>query len=495
MEERKKQSTGIQLILLSGLKFWNQGVSLIKTMIISRMFSLTEYGIYTKILLILDFAFAIIVLNLPSCATYFISKSKSKKEKESFIFTYYVLCTIVGILMGILLYCISPFLSVSLNCPELVKYRWFLLVTSLTQIISKATTYVLTSQGESQKAVKISFSSSILLLISLFIANYSTNSFDICLLLMIIVEIIQTIIGYIVAYKNIDEYQNLTIRNSMFNIKYVRKIYNYIIPVGLSSIILIINTRIDKILVSITASSEFYAIYANASKELPVAALSVAISSVIIPKIVEILKNNDKESAIKIWRHSFLFVFILSSLLLVGTEVFAKEVMTIIYSDKYAIGVNIFRIYLLLIPFHCIAFSILLSAMGQTKYIFKSAMLSMIVNVTLDILLMNLIGYMGLGIATIIATAFMTYLQLLYSAKLLDVSIKNLIPIPETLGTIGINILFMITFYFFKRITLFEGMMNEISFAVLLGFVWSILYLLLQRKKLIKEWHGLNYKD
>lgn len=487
-----KHSTGKQLVMLSGLKFWNQAISLVKTMMISRMFSLTQYGIYTKIIMILDFAFSIIVLNLPSSATYFISKSNDNQSRKNFIYTFYILCTIVGIIMGIVLFFLAHPLGVMLNSPEIVHYRWFLCITPLFQIICKATSYVLTSLGKSNEAVKISFLSSVLLLISLFVSYNFTNSFVLCLSLMLVVELIETVIGYRVCLNYVGGIRGIINKLVTFQRGLVIKIYKYIIPVGLSSVVLIVNTRIDKLLVSITSDTEFYAIYANASKELPVAAISVAISSVIIPKLVKLLKENKVNGAVNVWRNTLTLVSVFSLLLLAGTLLYAPEVISIIYSEKFLAGLDIFRIYLMMIPFHCIAFTFLLSATDNTKYILYSSILSLMVNIALDVILLNIIGYIGLGIATVIATLLSTFLQLFYSARVLNISVKQLIPTKELIKVSLINIIFMFVFSIVTKVCPLDLIIGNIVEAVFLGGVWSCIYLIIVRNVLKNAWKGIN---
>lgn len=497
----KHHSTGAQLVMLSGLKFWDQAVSLIKTMVIARMFSLTEYSTYTKMLLILDFAFAIIVLNLPSSANYFVAKAKDEEDRKDFIFTYYCLCTIVGIFLSALLVLIAPLMGELLNNSSIDTFKWFFAFTCLPQVITKATSYVLTSQGKSDVAVKISFASSVMTLVGLIIAFKSSNSFVVCLVVILAVEWIMTLVGYYVGVQNLGGlFKDLGNRANedgkvRFRITYIRKIYAYIIPVGLSSLVLVINTRVDKVLVSLNCSDKFYAVYANASKELPIAALSVAIASVIIPKLVKFIKTNDEMKAIKIWEHALVFVSSISLLLLVGTFVFAPEVMTIIYSSKYLDGVSIFRVYLLLIPFHCIEYTLLLSAMGQTKYILRSSIISMIVNIILDFVLMYAIGVIGLGIATILATIVMVILQLYYTANLLKVKISDLVPINKLAVLLAINLLFGLAFKIIQRIIKLDTIISSVGEAIVLGAIWSIIYFLLIAKYIKQEWKGLNYGD
>lgn len=488
----KKNSTGIQLVLLSGLKFWNQGISLIRTMFMSRVFTLTEYGTYTKLLLILDFAFSFIVLNVPSCANYFVSKSNSENQRKEFVFTYYVLCTIIGVILGISLVLLSPLLSIALNNGEIAKYAWYLGFTSLFQIITKATSYILTSHNKSSKAVVISFVFSLFSIIGLIISYYSNNPFKTCLIIMLIIDFVYTIVGYIVGYKFVngsDKKNNDKIR---FNFKTVKAIYKYIVPVGFSSIILILNTRIDKVIVSLTESNEFYAIYANASKELPVAALSVAVASIIIPKLVRLLRNGDTDKALKLWKSTLSLTMFISIFLMSGVFIFAEDVMTLIYSSKYLDGLYIFKVYLFLIPFHLIEFSLLLSANGKTKFILISSIISLIVNIILDFILLKLFGIIGLAYATIIATIIMSYLQLYFSAKSLNVKIKDVFPIQNVFMLLMINLMFSIIFYFIKLLLPLDDYVGSLIESISLALIWGILYFIALRKIVYKSWRELN---
>ena len=492
MAQTHRASTGKQIVFLTGIQVWNQAVNLLKTMVLSRVFSLDEYGTYAKMILVLDFFFAIVVLNLPSAANYFIAKSDSEASKRNFLYTYYILCTAVGILMGSLLYLGSPLISNIFHNTSIMNYRWYLGFVPLFQIIMKAKTYVLAAEGKSKLVAKISLIYSAFVLGSLWIISRSNHALGVCLGSFFALEGAYALVGYFIAYRYTCHEAKAGVQKLVFDKKVVAEIYKYIVPVGLSSLILVINTKVDKIFVSLTSSDATYALYTNASKELPVAIISTALSAVMIPKIVTLLKSNDKDGAIKIWRHTFGMVSWAFSLLLIGTVAFAPEVMTLLYSAKYLEGLTIFRIYLFLIPFHCINYGMLLNAFGKTNYLLKCSVISLVLNIALDFLGYFTIGLPGLGLATVVSAAVMAALEIQYSAQLLGVTVWNLIPVKKLLAFAAANLFLCgcaMLAHKMLNIDLFIGGVGE---AILLGFICSGVSLLIHLKQLKAEWSGLN---
>ena len=492
---KKRQSTGFQLATMSGIQVWNQAVNLLKVMVITRAFTITQYSTYTKMLLILDFAFAILVLNIPSAANYFVAKSSNSYEKGTFLYNYYWLCTITGIGVGVLLFFITPILSYVLHNDGIVQYRWYLLITPLLQIIPKATIYVLTSQNKAHLSAVISFISSSLLLIALLVVAKTDNSFTLCLIAMLVVEGIQSIVGYIIGCNSIGGLKNIVLSHYHVSSTIIKSIYKYAIPVGISSIILMINTRIDKLFVSVSCPDYYYAIYANASKELPISVLSVAASSVIVPKLVGFLKKNDSLSAIKAWKETYRLITVCAFLLLAGVFVFAPEVMKILYSEKYSEGISIFRIYLFLIPFHCINYGLILNALGKTKYILGSSVISLILNLILDFVFFQFMGVIGLGVATIISAAVMAIVEMYFSSRLMNTSLTNMLQPAFLLKISILNIVFAVVFSLIERYLSIDIYIGDIGEALLLGTIWSLLYLGLMFKSIKRQCRSLNSLD
>lgn len=494
MMKEREASTGISLVSLSGVQVWNQVVNLSKTMVLARVFSLYEYSAYAKIILILDFAFAVIVLNLPSAANYFMAKAVTDSERRYFLQTYYLLCTLVGVFMGLALALLAPTLGKILQNPDIQRLWWYLAATPIMQIMTKATTYVLVANGESQKSIRISFLSSLFLIISLLIISISSTDLSTCLLLFLGVEGVGMGIGYRIAFRLTRSPNKESVKDRFFDAKMVVNIYKYIVPVGLSSIIIALNSTVNRFLVSVTSDDVMYAVFANASKELPVTVISVAVAAVVIPKLVSFLRNGESSKAIAVWINTHAIVSCVSFLLLFGTMTFASEVFVSIYSDKYISGLSIFRIYLLLIPFHCISYSLFLSAFGKTTFILQSAVVSFLVNIGFAVIGYFAVGLQGLAIATVVSALAMVSVQLVKSARLLEVPILKLISVADMLRFLLANMLLAPAAKLLQTYWSGEKYVGEVGEAVLIGVLWSLIYICIFRKRLKHLWKGLNIK-
>ena len=94
-----------------------------------------------------------------------------------------------------------------------------------------------------------------------------------------------------------------------FDPKLLKAIFAFSIPIGLASSVGTINAELDKLIIGKFFSTEQYAIFANASKTLPVTILATSLTTVLMPKMVRLLKDNKNQDAISLWGHSINISF------------------------------------------------------------------------------------------------------------------------------------------------------------------------------------------
>ena len=108
---------------------------MLSTMLLSRFRTLEEYGTYSQLQLVITVVVTILMAGLPNSINYFVAKASDIKEQRAFMSVYYTLCTISGILSGVLLIILIPFIENYFNNSSISIYWYFLLLYPWTKII------------------------------------------------------------------------------------------------------------------------------------------------------------------------------------------------------------------------------------------------------------------------------------------------------------------------------------------------------------------------
>ena len=119
---------------------------------------------------------------------------------------------------------------------------------------------------------------------------------------------------------------------------------------------------------------------------------------------------------------------------------FAKDIIFLIYSPKYEESVFLFKTFLLIGIFRNNYYGALITASGETKYITYYSVTVLVVNAVLSVILYFFFGISGVVFGTLIATTFISLLQLRHE-KLLKNYFQNFLLNPKILGLISIILL------------------------------------------------------
>lgn len=182
---------------------------------------------------------------------------------------------------------------------------------------------------------------------------------------------------------------------------------------------LIINT--DTLIINTFEDTKTFAIFSVGAMEIPIfAMLSAAFSQRIYPNLVKLVSSGQKKEAKDLWIKTTLQVSYITYPLLILLMFFAKDIIYLIYSAEYEKSVFLFKTYLLLGIFRNNYYGALITASGNAKYIFRYAVLLLVLNAFLSFFLYYLIGISGVVFGTVISTVCINLIQLNHEGILKD---------------------------------------------------------------------------
>jgi len=483
-----RSSIATDAVKLSISKMITMAISMVTAMLLSRFRTLEEYGTYSQLLLVINLVTTLFMVGLPGSINYFIGRAESKEEKERFISVYYTLSTLNGFISGLALVLSVPIIISYFENPLINNFIYYIAVIPWTKIIMAGIDNLLIVYHRTTRVMMFRTLNSLSILGTIVFVQLLDLSFSIYMILFTIVEAAFTVAVYLITRNTAGKF------SISFDRRIIKSILSFSVPLGLASVVGILNIELDKLLIGRFFSTEDLAIYSNAAKELPATIIAGVITTVLMPRLVVLLKNNDNKKAISLWGSSIVISYAIICFFAAGLFVFAPEAISFLYSEKYIPGTGVFRIYSIVLLLRATYFGIILNSTGKTKFIFYTSLVSLGMNFVLNYVFYLWLGFIGPAIATFISIAFIQLLQLIATSIQLKVKFSAIFPW-KALGLLTfLNALLGVGFATLKEIIPLGKYIGNVAQAFVLGTVWMIVYLAITYRSIVKRWHILNEK-
>ena len=118
----KKGTFTTDAIRLTASKIIGSLLTLVSAMLLARIRTLEENGIYSELLLIINFATSIFLLGLPNSINYFLTRAENREDKNRFLSLYYTLSTVLSTILGVVLVALLPVWTRYFNDSNLSRF-------------------------------------------------------------------------------------------------------------------------------------------------------------------------------------------------------------------------------------------------------------------------------------------------------------------------------------------------------------------------------------
>lgn len=483
-----RKSIATDAAILTSSKVVTMAITLISAMLLARILTLEEFGTYSQLLIIINLATTVFALGLPKSINFFLARAENVEEKQKFLSIYYTLSTLLSFVAGLVLVFSTPLIINYFDNHFIKRFMFVLAVLPWANIILSSIENVLIVYGKTKLIILFRVLNSIFLLLNIIIIEILNLGFKEYMIVFISVQTLFALSVYMIV-RNISG-----ILKFSFEISSIKKILRFSLPIGFASIIGVLSVQLDKLIIGNFASTEELAIYTNAAREMPLVIIASSLTAVLMPQLVRLLKQSKKVEAISLWGNAISISYTFICFFSIALVIFAPEVVSLLYSDKYLPGVSVFQIYSLVLLLRFTYFGMILNSMGKTKFIFYSSIASLVLNLLLSYSFYLYFGFIGPAIATLISLLLVQTLQLVATSKSIDIAMKNIFPWWD-LGIItSVNILMGLVFLYLKKIIPIQMITGEIVESIILGVIWSCLYFLMMLKKIKYNWVILNGK-
>lgn len=475
----QKNNLAKDSIILSIVRGVTICTSLVQTMILSRIMSLTEYGVYSQLLIVISIVTTFSNLGLNNAINYFYNRYEQNKEKTRYINVIFALTILAGIIGAVLIFAFRKPIADYYKSSIIIGLIIYIVLRPMFANIISLYQSLYISVGKAKVIAIRNFLISLSQVICVPLSFYLSKDITAMLVVQLSLDVIQLI------YFGLDfSKKEIKINPIKFDRTIVKEILKYAIPMGLALMMGTLFKESDKLVIAKLMDTESLAIYTNMSKQLPFEFIALSFTAVVTPAIVKFYYAKDINSVTKIWSNYIEFGYITTWILCAGAIVCSRELLLFLYSDKYISGLNIFIIYLIVEMFRYTYFGMILSATGHTKYILNSSIISLIANIIFNIIFYKFWGIIGPAIASLLCVIIMGMFQLNKSCKILNKNIFNVLRIKNMLITL-IQILIIGLICYIIKIEMNKVINNYLIILLLIYSIFLLITILLRKNRLI----------
>ena len=429
--------------MLTTVEFIRFGLKSLVGILLARILMPAELGSYRQLFLIYSTFSTLLLLGIPQSVLYFLPKLRHIDSKREFISRTVNLVSALAFVFGLGIFLLRGFIARLFNNPQLelllILYAVYPLFMFITQIYSQI---MLGLKQPRKTAVFTLFSVATDFVLILGTALITKNLYYIVLALMV-----SALLQWGFAQFQLRHW----LTKVSFDPGFYQEVFRYSLPLGLSSIIGMLSIQLDKLVVSGFFTPAQYAVFSIGAMELPfISILNNSVNAILLPhissepaKMTEVYRAAVRKNAL------IIFPFAVLGL------IFATPLITFLYTETYLGSVPFFRVYLLNLPLRVATYGIIFMALRKTRYIMINSLVTLGLNLVLNLVLVRLIGMMGAVIATVIVTWLSVALYLYWMRHKLGLDLTELFPLKALLKTLlvaGISALpAYVVFWIFGR--------------------------------------------
>jgi O-antigen/teichoic acid export membrane protein len=485
-DNRLQWGTSADAILLMLIRLVTIVLGFVITRLLSQYLSVYDYGTYSQIMLVVSTVNTITILGMIDGVNYFYCSEKDEEKRESYVSTIFALQCIVNVIAGSAVMLLSEQICTHFDNPDVGGLLIFSATLPLLINLVSMLQVLLVSVGKARMlAIRNLLVSLIRLGAALAVVTLVQNVL-VVLLTTLVMDLAQIAFFAVILKKN-----HCPIRLNRIDFRLVKTIFRYCAPMGVFTAVSALNRDIDKYLIAMMTDTETLAVYSNASKVLPFDIVMSSFCTVLIPAITRNIAADHREKAAQLYKLFLEIAYISTTILCCAALSVAPQLMQLLYSSKYTVGLNIFCIYILVDLIRFSNMTLILSAAGKTRTIMRLGMASIGMNAVLNVLFYHQIGMSGPALATFLSVLITGVLMLYFGSRELGTRLWKLFD-GKYLAVFTLENLAAVTVFSALRNHLASVGMHYFPVLVIVGGGYGLLMLLLHGKRLLRSLKNVN---
>jgi O-antigen/teichoic acid export membrane protein len=442
-------------------------------LILTRLLSKSEYGIFAQFYVVLFFCTEVFNLSMQSSLYYYYPNADVQKKKSLVIQTLFLL--FIAAIFAVSLLSISWIGNSIIGKGDLLEFKKYILFG----VVLFMPLYILEPLYVVKKDVFISLiypPLEVLLRLSVVVAFFVIHpglhavftgvlaSATICLIF---------VLGYTFKDISFKDFQS-----GIFKKEIIKEQLVYCIPFGLAVSLNILFQRFDKIIcISFLTSSE-YAIYAIAFFGIPgILHVFDSLSQVYLIQMTIKHKENKTAELGDLYKKLVSKTSSFTIPILLVVFLYAEKIIVLLFTRSYIDAVPLFRVYLVSVLIFMLCPGLILRATGKTRYTLRSYIQSAFFVLPLTYILIRFFGVWGAMTGALVSIGLPRILNLIKEIRLTGSSVVKFFPWMIFMQIIFISSAIIVPFATFEYLFDYKTII-----AVLLGVVYILTVFLVEMK-------------
>ena len=467
----EKVSLKKQSLYLSMGKILGFGIQFFTPVILVRILSRYDYGLYQQFLLAFSLIVQMFGLGLNSSLYYFFPNSDDK-TKASYLSQTYLMMAVISVILLIAILFFNESLFDLLNVESLGEYSIFFASYVFFMMMSSIKDNIFILEFKEKYNLVFYPLEKILRLSLVIILAFLTPEVYSCIIALNIYSFI--LFTFILYYLG----KNYFLKHGfLLNMNFIRGQLIYAIPFAGGIMLNTLTQRIDKVMVNAYVTPDQYAIYSISFFSIPILQqVFASIKDVSLTRLSAHAKSGEFVEATVLW-HKVIYK---SCSIIIPTIIFvvciAREMIQIMFTEKYLEATLYFQLYTISFIFQTIAAGIILRGFNKTQLVFVSNLVGLGVTFMVGTAIIGELGLLGAILTAFTAAAVPKLTQFFFAVRSLELSIPKMLPWKELGLILLLNIppmlVVLLLKYFspYNLLTLLAGAMIYFPIVVFLQY-------------------------
>lgn len=384
-----------------------------------RIFNVLDYATFKQGTILVMTVSPLLVLGVPISIGYFLpKKAADMHDKARYTAQAILVLACLGLIGAMTLAVLAGKISRLYNNPALAGVMIIFAIMLFCDAVCSFYPFLLVAEKKTRRLATVSVFFAMLRVLCLLFTVWFNRGLAFFLVLNAIISLVR------LAFMIGDATMYFRSKAVVFSIVWVklREQIKYSFPLGISQILVTLNSYIDKNLTSMFYMPDKYAVYVNGAFEVPVVPIvSGSINSVLFPEFSGMYIKDDenaKGKIINLWHQSILACGVLLLPVMFALFVFADTIIELLFTKQYMQSADILRIYLLIIPTRLTYFGTPFNVAGKPRRLVIYGAISLIITVGAYLFVQSAFGFGYLALSVVAANYITSLLMLAEIGKI-----------------------------------------------------------------------------
>lgn len=394
-------------------------VGAVVPMVLVRVFTLLEYGLYQQLFLIFTTLLPLGQMGVTQGLYYFLPREPEKRDAVVAQTLLFVLAA--GAICFLVLMVFRFRIAELMNNPEIGQHLPVLALFILFMIVSSFLEALMIAEGKTGFSSLVRVVSELIRSLTVIFTALVTHNVLAVLIALACFSLARCVFLWVY----------LTGRYRLFSggidFAFWWRQLSYSLPIGFANVAWLFQIRLHSFFVTFLFTPATYAIYAIGTYSLPFLGLiSSAASNVMVPELARCQKDGNRARILSAWSGALRKMNLFYFPLFVFFFIVAHEFIVVLFTEQYAESVSIFRISLLGLLVSGLNTGAILGAYAETRYLMGIALLRLAVAIPVLYLFTMTWGIHGAVTADVLVSAFFRLFVLGKVARVMETSFAAL---------------------------------------------------------------------